>query len=51
MVRHAVRRTGAHAEERQVLPAGKGFEMAAGVRHAIDLMEGIGKIRDPGHRR
>ena len=43
--------TGADAEKGQISPAGKGLEMAAGVRHPVDLMESVGEISDPGHRR
>src|SRR5579863_1944812 len=41
---------GAHAEKRQVAPARKCLKMPAGVRHPIDLVKGIGKVRDAWDR-
>jgi hypothetical protein len=40
--------SGADAEEGEILAAGEGFEMAAGVRDAVDFVEGVREVRYSG---
>jgi hypothetical protein len=44
----AVRRTGTHTEKWKAASASEGLEVATGVGDTIHLVEGIGKVRDPG---
>ena len=40
--------SGADAEKGQIAPPRKGLEMAAGVRHPVHLVEGVGKVGHAG---
>ena len=42
----AIGRTCAHTEKGQAAAAGKGHKVPAGVRYAIDLVKGVGKVCD-----
>ena len=44
----AIGRSCAHAEKGEAAPAGEGFKMPAGMRDAVDFVEGVRKIRDSG---
>jgi hypothetical protein len=38
--------SGANAEKGQIAPTGKGFEVSAGVGHAVDFVKRVGKVGD-----
>ena len=41
--------SGSDAKKREIAAARKGLEMAAGVRHTVHFVKGIGKIGDAGN--